>query len=85
MCSKGVPDAFSIATPTIFDVVIDHSRFGLLNEVGVGEFKDWRAFIMRDPRAASNFPLKVAHPIFLMGASHYLLFADRDRWTERNN
>ncbi|MEO6741124.1 MAG: glycosyltransferase family 39 protein [Chthoniobacteraceae bacterium] len=58
---------------------------GLLNEVGVGEFKDWRAFIMRDPRAASNFPLKVAHPIFLMGASHYLLFADRDRWTERNN
>ena len=58
---------------------------GLLNDVGVGEFKDWRAFIMRDPRAASNFPLKVAHPIFLMQASHYLLFADRDRWTERNN
>jgi hypothetical protein len=58
---------------------------GLLNDVGVGEFKDWRAFIMRDPRAAANFPLKVAHPIFLMGASHYLLFADRDRWTERNN
>ena len=40
---------------------------------------------MREPRAAANFPLKVAHPIFLMGASHYLLFADRDRWTERNN
>ncbi len=58
---------------------------GLLNDVGVGEFKDWRAFIMRDPRAAANFPLKVAHPIFLMGPSHYLLFADRDRWTERNN
>ena len=58
---------------------------GLLNEVGVGEFKDWRAFIMRDPRAAANFPLKVARPIFLMGASNYLLFADRDRWTERNN
>ncbi len=58
---------------------------GLLNEVGVGEFKDWRAFIMREPRAAQNFVLKVAHPIFLMGASHYLLFADRDRWTERNN
>ncbi len=58
---------------------------GLLNEVGVGEFKDWRAFIMREPRAAQNFALKVARPIFLMGASHYLLFADRDRWTERNN
>jgi len=58
---------------------------GLLNDVGVGEFKDWRAFIMRDPRAAANFSLKVAHPIFLMGASNYLLFADRDRWTERNN
>ncbi len=58
---------------------------GLLNDVGVGEFRDWRAFIMRDPRAATNFALKVAHPIFLMGASHYLLFADRDRWTERNN
>jgi hypothetical protein len=58
---------------------------GLLNDVGVGEFKDWRAFIMRDPRAATNFVLKAAHPIFLMQASHYLLFADRDRWTERNN
>jgi len=58
---------------------------GLLNEVGVGEFKDWRAFIMRDPRAAMNFPLKVAHPIFLLGAANYLLFADRDRWTLRND
>ena len=58
---------------------------GLLNDVGVGEFRDWRAFIMREPHAAANFPLKVARPIFLMGASHYLLFADRDRWTERNN
>jgi 4-amino-4-deoxy-L-arabinose transferase-like glycosyltransferase len=58
---------------------------GMLSEVSVGEFKDWRAFIMRDPRAAANFPLKVARPMFLMGASHYLLFADRDRWTERNN
>lgn len=58
---------------------------GLLNEVGVGEFKDWRAFIMRDPRAATNFPLKVAKPIFLMGAANYLLFADRDRWTQRND
>ena len=58
---------------------------GLLNEVGVGEFKDWRAFIMRDPRAASNFTLKVAKPIFFMQASYYLLFADRDRWSERNN
>jgi hypothetical protein len=58
---------------------------GLLNDVGVGEFRDWRSFIMREPRAATNFVLKVAHPIFLMGASHYLLFSDRDRWTERNN
>jgi hypothetical protein len=58
---------------------------GLLNDVGVGEFKDWRDFIMRNPIAAKNFVLKAAHPIFLMGASHYLLFADRDRWTERNN
>jgi len=58
---------------------------GLLNEVGVGEFSDWRSFIMREPRAAQSFVLKVAHPIFLMGASHYLLFSDRDRWTERNN
>lgn len=58
---------------------------GMLSEVSTGEFKDWRAFIMRDPRAAANFPLKVARPMFLMGAAHYLLFADRDRWTERNN
>lgn len=58
---------------------------GLLNDVGVGEFRDWRSFIMRDPQAAKNFVLKVARPIFLMGASHYLLFSDRDRWSERNN
>jgi len=58
---------------------------GLLTDVGVGEFKDWRAFIMRDPRAAANFPLKVAHPIFIMGVANYLLFADRDRWTKRND
>ena len=58
---------------------------GLLSDVGVGEYKAWAAFIMRDPRAASNFPLKVAKPLFLMGAANYLLFADRDRWTERNN
>ena len=58
---------------------------GLLSEVAVGEYKAWSAFIMRDPRAAANFPLKVARPMFLMEAAHYLLFADRDRWTERNN
>ena len=58
---------------------------GLLSDVGVGEFRDWRAFIMREPRAAANFALKVAKPIFLMQASYYLLFSDRDRWTERNN
>ena len=60
---------------------------GLLSDVAGphGEFRDWRAFIMRDPRAASNFALKVARPIFLMEASNYLLFSDRDRWTERNN
>ncbi len=58
---------------------------GLLGEVGVGEFKAWSAFIMRDPRAAQNFTLKVMHPIHLMGAANYLLFSDRDRWTERNN
>ncbi len=58
---------------------------GLLNEVGVGEFKEWHSFIMREPRAAQNFVLKVTHPIYFMSASYYLLFADRDRWTERNN
>jgi hypothetical protein len=58
---------------------------GLLSDVGVGEFKEWRLFIMRDPRAASNFPLKAAKPIFIAQAAHYLLFADRDRWTERND
>ena len=58
---------------------------GLLSDVGVGEFKEWRMFIMRDPRAAANFPLKAARPIFFAGAAHYLLFSDRDRWTERND
>ena len=60
---------------------------GLLSDVAGphGEFRDWRAFIMRDPHAAANFTLKVARPIYLQEASHYLLFSDRDRWTERNN
>ena len=58
---------------------------GLLSEVGVGEYRDWKAFILRDPRAAANFPLKVAKPLFLLRASNYYLYADRDRWTERNN
>jgi len=59
---------------------------GLLSDVAVGEFKAWSAFIMRDPRAAANFPLKVTKPIYLVnGAANYVLFADRDRWTERNN
>jgi hypothetical protein len=58
---------------------------GLLSEVGVGEFKDWRGFIMREPHVANNFALKVVRPVFLVGASYYLLFSDRDRWSERNN
>ena len=59
---------------------------GLLSEVAVGEYREWSAFIMRDPRAAANFPLKVTKPIYLVnGASNYILYADRDRWTERNN
>lgn len=58
---------------------------GLLNDVGVGEYKEWRLFIMRDPRAASNFPLKAGRGLFIAGAAHYVLFADRDRWTERND
>jgi hypothetical protein len=58
---------------------------GLLSEVGVGEFKEWRSFIMRDPRAVSNFTLKVAKPINVGGASHYMLYLDRDRFTERDN
>lgn len=58
---------------------------GLLSDVAVGEFKEWKAFILRDPRAASNFPLKTARPLFFLGAAHYLIFADRDRWTERND
>jgi hypothetical protein len=58
---------------------------GLLSDVGVGEYKEWRAFIMRDPRAAANFALKTWRPIFFAGAAHYLLFADRDRWTPRND
>jgi hypothetical protein len=58
---------------------------GVLDEITVGEFKSWSAFIMRDPRAAASFPLKVANAIPVMGAKYYILFADRDRWTERNN
>ena len=58
---------------------------GLLSEVGTGEYKEWRPFIMRDPRAAANFPLKVGHPIYIMNAANYLLFSDRDRWSRRND
>ncbi len=58
---------------------------GLLSDVAVGEFKEWKAFIIRDPRAAANFGLKTSRPIFFLGAAHYVLYSDRDRWTERNN
>lgn len=58
---------------------------GLLNEVaGEGsEYREWAQFIMRMPRANANFPLKAALP--LPPKSHYILFADRDRWTQRND
>ena len=58
---------------------------GLLSEVGVGEFKEWRAFIMREQRAAANFPLRAMFAFQVARAAHYVLYADRDRWTERND
>jgi hypothetical protein len=58
---------------------------GLLNVVaGEGsEYREWSQFIMRIPRANSNFPLKAALP--LPPRAQYILFADRDRWTQRND
>lgn len=57
---------------------------GLLNEVAGegGEFREWRDFIMRNPRAHSNFALKAALPFPTI---HYILFADRNRWDARND
>jgi hypothetical protein len=56
--------------------------------VGAGEFKEWRWFIMRDPRAVSNFTLSVARPISIRGepghSAQYILYSDRDRWTQRD-
>jgi hypothetical protein len=56
---------------------------GLLNEIAGdnGEYREWAQFIMRTPRANSNFPLKAARQLPL----NYILFADRDRWTQRND
>ena len=58
---------------------------GLLNEIaGAGsEYSEWAPFIMRNQNAKSNFPLKVAH--YLPPKGHYVLFSDRDRWTQRND
>ena len=58
---------------------------GFLSDVESGEFKEWSAFIIRDPHAAANFPLKVTLRFQLLGSANYVLFADRDRWTQRNN
>lgn len=58
---------------------------GLLNEIAgeTSEYREWSQFIMRVPRANANFPLKAALP--LPPKSQYILFADRDRWTQRND
>ena len=56
---------------------------GLLNDVGIGEFREWSDFIMRNPRARAGFPLSVPKPLPVVSANHYILYADRDRWTER--
>jgi hypothetical protein len=58
---------------------------GLQSDVAIGEFREWAGFIMRDPRAAGNFPLKTMKPIRFFTGVNYILYADRDRWTERNN
>lgn len=57
---------------------------GLLNEIaGDGaEYHEWRDFIMRAQRANSNFPLKATLPFTRL---HCVLYADRDRWTQRND
>lgn len=56
---------------------------GLLSDVGAGEFSEWALFIMRDPKIRTSFPLAVTLPLPIMRASHYFLYSDRDRWTER--
>ncbi len=56
---------------------------GLLSEVGIGEFREWASFIMRDPRVRSGFPLSVPRAFSIANGSHYILYADKDRWTER--
>jgi hypothetical protein len=58
---------------------------GLQSDVAMGEFREWYAFITRDARAAGNFPLKTMKRMQYMVGYQYILYADRDRWTERNN
>ncbi len=56
---------------------------GLLSEVGIGEFREWASFIMRDPRVRGGFPLSVPKAFQIANGSHYILYADKDRWSER--
>jgi hypothetical protein len=58
---------------------------GLQNEIAGdgGEYREWAEFIMRIQRANANFPLKAFTK--LPPSSQYIIFADRDRWTKRND
>jgi|GEM_PF-391762 len=64
---------------------------GLQTDIDGGEFRDWSLFIRHDrrlldqnARVADALPFNVVNDeIFIMGARNYVLYADRDRWSDR--
>lgn len=60
---------------------------GLLNEISAPEFAEWAPFIMRQPNARANFPLQayLALPFQVRRTYPFVLYADRDRWSDRGD
>jgi len=60
---------------------------GLLDEISTPEFSEWAPFILRQPNARANFPLQATAvlPFSIRRTFPFILFADRDRWSERGD
>ena len=64
---------------------------GLQTDIDAGEFREWSLFIRHDKyvldpalRASDHLPFNVVNDdIFFLGARNYVLYADRNRWSDR--
>ena len=64
---------------------------GLQTDIDAGEYRDWSLFIRRDKRvmdpgarAYDHLPFNVINDeMSFLGASHYLIYSDRNRWSDR--